>query len=47
MAYQRVERLGYMSLDEDMVDSMDEFEEVFYNEDMNLDEFEMVSTYTL
>lgn len=47
MSYQRAERLGYMNLDEEMADTMDEFEEVFYNEDPNLDDFEMVSTYTL
>ncbi|CAN4095036.1 unnamed protein product [Withania somnifera] len=46
MSYQRVERLGYMSLDEEMADSMDEFEEVFYNEDTNFDDFELVTEGT-
>ncbi|CAN4104614.1 unnamed protein product [Withania somnifera] len=46
MSYQRVERLGYMSLDEEMADSMDEFEEVFYNEETNLDDFELVTEGT-
>ncbi|XP_049398904.1 uncharacterized WD repeat-containing protein C2A9.03-like [Solanum stenotomum] len=46
MSYQRAERLGYMSLDEEMADTMDEFEEVFYNEDTNLDDFEMVTEGT-
>ncbi|XP_004252971.1 uncharacterized WD repeat-containing protein C2A9.03 [Solanum lycopersicum] len=46
MSYQRAERLGYMNLDEEMADTMDEFEEVFYNEDPNLDDFEMVTEGT-
>lgn len=46
MSNQRVDRLGYMSLDEEMADSMDEFEEVFYNEDTNLDDFELVTEGT-
>ncbi|XP_009615119.1 putative WD repeat-containing protein C2A9.03 [Nicotiana tabacum] len=46
MAYQRVDRLDYMSLDEEMADSMDEFEEVFYSEDTNLDDFELVTEGT-
>ncbi|CAN4095035.1 unnamed protein product [Withania somnifera] len=35
-----------MSLDEEMADSMDEFEEVFYNEDTNFDDFELVTEGT-
>ncbi|CAN4104615.1 unnamed protein product [Withania somnifera] len=35
-----------MSLDEEMADSMDEFEEVFYNEETNLDDFELVTEGT-
>ncbi|OIT27268.1 PREDICTED: uncharacterized WD repeat-containing protein C2A9.03-like [Nicotiana attenuata] len=46
MAYQRIDRLDYMSLDEEMADSMDEFEEVFYREDTNLDDFELVTEGT-
>ncbi|XP_009791687.1 putative WD repeat-containing protein C2A9.03 [Nicotiana tabacum] len=46
MAYQRVDRLDYMSLDEEMADSMDEFEEVFYRDDTNLDDFELVTEGT-
>ncbi|KAK4373867.1 hypothetical protein RND71_004544 [Anisodus tanguticus] len=41
MAYQRADRLNYMSLDKEMADSIDEFEEVFYNEDTNFDDFEL------
>lgn len=43
MSVERVDQLDYMADDREVTDSADEFEGEFYNEETNLDDYDMVS----